>query len=441
MKPRIFIAIHYLELGGAETSLIGLLHAFDPEKVDVDLLVYSHQGELMKAIPPHVNLLPENRTWSMFEKPLKEVLKAGQLRMFLARMNGKCQMKEYVKSMQPSDGSAIFGFLGKEVSKVLPDINPDVEYDLAISYLHPHDFVLDHVRAKKKLCWIHTDYSTIDVNTELELPVWGAYNHIVSISADCTKSFLQKFPTLASKIIDMENIMPVTMIRSRADEFEVDWDKEEQKATNTPPHSDKSATLRILSIGRFSEQKNFDNLPFICSIMIEEMKKLLSIGRFCEAKNYDNVPDITRRIIEGGCDIKWYIIGYGGDEALIRQKITETGMQDHVIILGKKENPYPYIKGCDIYVQPSRYEGKSITVREAQMLCKPVVVTNYPTASSQIQDGVDGVIVPMDNEGCAKGLAEFILNSEKQSCIVEYLKTHDFSGQHEVNKLYKLIDV
>ena len=189
----------------------------------------------MKAIPPHVNLLPENRTWSMFEKPLKEVLKAGQLRMFLARMKGKCQMKEYVKSVQPSDGSAIFGFLGKEVSKVLPDINPDVEYDLAISYLHPHDFVLDHVRAKKKLCWIHTDYSTIDVNTELELPVWGAYNHIVSISADCTKSFLQKFPTLASKIIDMENIMPVTMIRSRADEFEVDWDKEEQKATNTSP--------------------------------------------------------------------------------------------------------------------------------------------------------------------------------------------------------------
>lgn len=169
------------------------------------------------------------------------------------------------------------------------------------------------------------------------------------------------------------------------------------------------------------------------------MKKLLSIGRFCEAKNYDNVPDITRRIIEGGCDIKWYIIGYGGDEELIRQKIEEAGMQGHVIILGKRTNPYPYIKACDIYVQPSRYEGKSITVREAQMLCKPVVVTNYPTASSQIQDGVDGVIVPMDNEECANSLAEFILDGEKQTRIVEFLKTHDFAGQQEVSKIYNLI--
>lgn len=170
------------------------------------------------------------------------------------------------------------------------------------------------------------------------------------------------------------------------------------------------------------------------------MKKLLSIGRFCEAKNYNNVPDITRRIIKSGCNIKWYIIGFGGDEALIRQKIAEAGMQDHVIILGKKENPYPYIKDCDIYVQPSRYEGKSVTVREAQMLCKPVVVTNYPTASSQIQNGVDGVIVPMDNEDCAKDLAKFILDTEKQNKIIDYLKIHDYGNVDEVKNIYELLN-
>lgn len=169
------------------------------------------------------------------------------------------------------------------------------------------------------------------------------------------------------------------------------------------------------------------------------MKRLLSIGRFCEAKNYDNVPDICKRILENGCDIKWYIIGFGPDEAIIRQKIKEAGMQDYVIILGKKENPYPYIKACDIYVQPSRYEGKSVTVREAQILCKPVAVTNYPTASSQIQDGVDGVIVPMENKDCAKGLAEFILDSEKQRQIVENLQTRDYSNVKEVEKIYDII--
>lgn len=168
--------------------------------------------------------------------------------------------------------------------------------------------------------------------------------------------------------------------------------------------------------------------------------KLLSVGRFCTAKNYDNVPDIMRRMIGHGIDdLKWYIIGFGGSEALIRAKIAEAGMEEHVILLGKKENPYPYIKACDIYVQPSRYEGKSVTVREAQILCKPVAVTAYPTATSQIQHGIDGVIVPMDNEGCACGLANFITNTALQQNIIEHLATHDYGNEYEVEKIYALL--
>lgn len=169
------------------------------------------------------------------------------------------------------------------------------------------------------------------------------------------------------------------------------------------------------------------------------MTHLLSVGRFSEAKNYDNVPDICRRLRAEKLDVKWFLIGFGGDEALIRQRIAEAGMQDHVIILGKRSNPYPYIKACDIYVQPSRYEGKSVTVREAQMLCKPVVVTDYPTAQSQIQHGVDGVIVPLDNEGCAKGLAEVIRDKELQQRLKEYLKTHDYGNEKEVEKIYSIL--
>lgn len=115
-------------------------------------------------------------------------------------------------------------------------------------------------------------------------------------------------------------------------------------------------------------------------------------------------------------------------------------MESHVILLGKKSNPYPYIKACDIYVQPSRYEGKSITVREAQLLCKPVVVTAYPTATSQINDGIDGVIVPLDNEGCARGLADFIRNEELRQRIVETLSHRDYAALDEVNKIYQLIN-
>lgn len=403
MKPRIFIAIHYMHLGGAEISLIGLLQALDPKKVDVDLFVYSHEGELMKLIPDYVNVLPEIPAYKMFERPMKEVLKKGYLSVFLARLKAKMRMRSYLRKKQTIDGSAIMGFLGEEVSKVVPDINPSVEYDLAISFLTPHNFVRDHVRAKKKICWIHTDYTRIDVNTELELPIWDSFDYIASISSEAAKTFLQVFPTLAPKIIEIENILSSSFVRHRAEEF---------KATE------------LLT------DKKYLNL--------------LSVGRFCEAKNYDNVPDICKRTLEilkdKSIDIRWYIIGFGGDENLIRQKIAEAGMQEHVIILGKKENPYPYIKECDIYVQPSRYEGKSVTVREAQMLCKPVVVTNYPTASSQIQDGKDGVIVPLNNEGCAKGLAEFILDKQKQEHIIDYLKAHDYGNVGEVEKIYDIIE-
>lgn len=411
MKPRIFIAIHYMHLGGAEISLIGLLQALDPKKVDVDLFVYSHEGELMKLIPDYVNLLPEIPAYKMFERPMKEVLKKGHLSVLFARMKAKMRMRSYLRKKQTIDGSAIMGFLGEEMSKVVSDINPSVEYDLAISFLTPHNFVRDHVRAKKKMCWIHTDYTRIDVNAELELPIWDSFDYIASISSEAAKTFLQVFPTLAPKIIEIENILSSAFVRDRAEEF------------------DAQNSLLIAHSSQLTAYKKYINL--------------LSVGRFCEAKNYDNVPYICKRTLEilkdKNIDIRWYIIGFGADENLIRQKIVEAGMQEHVIILGKKENPYPYIKACDIYVQPSRYEGKSVTVREAQMLYKPVVVTNYPTASSQIEDGVDGVIVPLNNEGCAKGLVEFILDKQKQEHIIEYLKAHDYGNVGEVEKIYNLI--
>ena len=396
-KPRIIILMHYMELGGAETSLIGLLHALDPARVDVDLFVYSHQGPLMQYIPDWVNLLPEKKPYSVIERPISEAVKKGEFGVAFGRMIAKIRHRRYRKlhPAQVADAS-IFQYVGDCVSPWLPKINPDVEYDLCISYLNPHNIGRDKVRARKKLAWIHTDYSVVSVNVEDELKVWGAYYHIAAISDDVHRAFIEKFPQLADKIIDIENILPADYIRRKADNITI---------------SDDSNHV-----------------------------KLLSVGRFCTAKNYDNVPDMARRMVEGGMtDLKWYIIGYGSDEELIRRKISEAGMEDHVILLGKKENPYPYIKACDIYVQPSRYEGKSITVREAQILCKPVAITNYPTAPSQIKDGVDGAIVPLDNEGCAEGLARFIADKTLQERIVGYLRTHDYANTSEVEKIYAII--
>jgi glycosyltransferase involved in cell wall biosynthesis len=167
---------------------------------------------------------------------------------------------------------------------------------------------------------------------------------------------------------------------------------------------------------------------------------ICSVGRFTEAKNFDNVPAICKRLVDNGLNIKWFLVGYGGEEALIRAKIAETGMSDHVIIIGKRSNPYPYINACTLYVQPSRYEGKSVTVREAQILCKPVVITRYATSASQLHDDFDGIIVPTDNEGCAQGIMAMINDPALQNRLIENCRNSDFSNLSEVEKFCKLIE-
>ena len=401
MKPRIFINMHYMALGGAERALLGLLNAIDVDKVDVDLFLNQHTGEFMPLIPKHINLLPERSGYNAIERPMKAILKERQFGVLLGRLKAKLQHKLYHKSLNEpyrSFDASAFQYIADCVDPYLPPLKDLGVYDLAISFLQPHNVVLNKVQAKKKIAWIHTDYSTIHVNAAKELKIWGQFDHVVSISPDCTRSFLKTFPSLKDKIIEIENILSNDFVRQQAS---------------------------LLDVGQEISKSSLN---------------LVSVGRFCHAKNYDNVPDIARRIVEyGHSDLRWYLIGFGGDETLIRHKIAENGMEKHVIILGKKDNPYPYMKACDIYVQPSRYEGKSVTVREAQILCKPVVITNYSTASSQIKDGVDGIIVPMDNDGCVKGIVDFINNKNLQNCIIDYLKTHDYGNESEVEKIYQLI--
>ena len=401
-RKRVFIAIHYLEIGGAEISLIGLLQALDYSKYDVDLFIYSHRGELMRFIPKEVNQLPEIPEYAQIERPMKDVLKDGYWRIVLRRLWAKRRFARYRKRNNPVDNGAIFGYVFDTVTPVLPSLEYLGEYDLAISFLTPHNIVADKVLAKKKAAWIHTDYSKIDVDAELELPVWSKFDHVISISDQVTENFLAVFPSLKDRIVRIDNILSTKFVRERAEQI-------------PPEVVDKEMPGK------------------------EGRVNLLSVGRFCHAKNYDNVPDICRRIVESGQDVCWYLIGFGGDEALIRRKISEAGMQDHVIILGKKSNPYPYIKACDIYVQPSRYEGNSVTVREAKILCKPVVISDYSTAGDQVTDGVDGVIVPLDNEGCAKGILGITDDVDMRLRLVSYLRSSVLEDTTGVDLIEKLI--
>lgn len=397
---KILIVSHALELGGAETALLGLLETIDTSKYEVDLFLMRHSGALMRYIPKTVRLLPELPQYASLAVPISSVVKRGQFGVALGRMLGKYQAKKRVRRLQlPADNGVAIEYSHKFTACSMPKIQPNVEYDLAISFLTPHYFAAQKVRAKKKIAWIHTDYSVVQVDTESELKMWSRFDHIISISDHVTDSFLKVFPSLRQRIVYMENIMPMGYM---------------ENLTNAYPVTEE--------------------MPQDGSI------KLLTIGRFSYAKRMDEIPAICKKVREAGLNVKWYLIGFGGEEELIRQKIAEEKMQDFVVILGKKENPYPYIKACDLYVQPSRYEGKSVAVREAQILQKPVVITNYATAGSQLQDGFDGVIVPMDVESCARGIAAVLKDKALLQSLTENTKKGDYTNAGEIQKLYDIME-
>ena len=397
MNPSILIFSQAMELGGVERSLLGLLDSIDYDRYDIDLFLMRHSGELMPYLNPKARLLPEIPQYASLAVPMASLIKTGQFGVLCGRLHGKLAAGRSDRQ-HPGDKPSVTAltYSHRYTRNSMPQIS-DRTYDLAVSFLTPHYFVRERVKAKKYAAWIHTDYTALSFDRAAELEMWSGYDVICGVSEQASESFKIAFPELADKVQTIENALPKELICSQAQEVQTD-------------------------------------MPSNGSI------SLLSVGRFCDAKNFDNVPDICSRLLEDGLDVKWYLIGYGGDEPLIRRKITEAGMQDRVIILGKKDNPYPYMRACDLYVQPSRYEGKAVTVREAQLLGKPVVITNYATSASQLEDGVDGIIVPMDNVGCAAGIAALLRNPDRMRQLSENCKKRDYTNSAEVEKIYALME-
>lgn len=396
MKKDILIYTYNLDIGGIERSLIGLLNAIDYDKYNVDLYMFKHEGAFIKDVPDNVNILNQEEITSLAGIPIVEVFRKKNFSMGLGRLYAKarCLIKGKVLK-KPVSGEYMSQITYPLFCKKMKKLNK--HYDVALSFYWPHYFVINNVSADLKLGWIHTDYGQIYPDKKKEIEMWSKIDYIVAVSEECKKSFINVYPNLEDKVIVIENILSEEHIRKMANEF----------------------TVR-------------DEIDFNSTI-------LCSVGRFCYPKNFINIPKICREIIDKGKDVKWYLIGYGPEESDIRQAIKDNKVENNVIILGKKENPYPYMKACDIYVQPSRFEGKAVTVREAQILCKPVVITNYATASSQVVDGKDGIIVNMDNKSIAEGICKLLDDKSMISKLKDYCSSNNFDNKDELKKIDNII--
>jgi glycosyltransferase involved in cell wall biosynthesis len=396
-KKKILITSFDMAIGGVERSLIGLLNTIDYSKYDVDLMLFKHEGEFLFLLPKMPNLLKEVKQYTTFRKSIKQILQEGQITIGLTRTLGRIlgdAHGRYVKSEEA--GYLVIQYGWRITLPFIPKL--EEEYDVAISFLWPHYFIGDKVRAKRKIGWIHTDYSNIKLNTDMEYKMWSKMDNIVAVSEGCRDSFLSSLPNVNKKVEIIENILSPEFVCEQA--YQEDITEEIQV---------KSGKVKLVTVGRLSYAKGIDLAMYA-----------------------------LRDLIDQGYDIEWYVVGYGAQEAELRKLLAELNLEKRFFLLGKKINPYPYIKACDIYVQPSRYEGKAVTVREAQIIGKPVLITNFSTANSQVRDGVDGIVTEMGINGIVNGIKKLIGDKELREKLAENTLKGEYGNRNEIDKLYAL---
>lgn len=394
-RPRILVASDGMEIGGIERSLIGLLAELGNQGQPVDLLLLRHEGELLPLIPPHVRLLPPQRLLGNLKTPIREVFAKGLLGLGALRLMAKARTWLMSRLGKPP---AQVAHLSRWVNRFVPDL--EQEYDIALSFQTPHDFVTQHVRAQVKVGWVHTDYTVEKPDAAFELSMWRLLDRIAIVSESVGESFATVYPDLEHKLLVVENTFDPDVLQQLAAE----------PAPDLVPATD-GGILTLCTVGRYTYAKAFDVAIEACALLVAK-----------------------------GLAVRWYAVGYGPDEQALRRQVAERGLQDDFILTGKRLNPYPYIAACDIYVQPSRYEGKAVTVREALSLGKPVIITRFPTASSQLTEGVDGLVCENSAQGVADAVADLWTDTETREALAQTAASGDYSNRGAVREMLAELD-
>lgn len=392
MKKNILFVINNLHCGGAEKGLISLLETIDYSMYNVDLFLFKHEGLFFNKIPKQVNLLEEPYEYQYFDMSIKtainDSIKKGRIDIAFSRV-----CAGYIFNVE-KNRARCEQRVWKYISKSLKNINK--QYDVAIGYLekNPIFFCIDKVNANKKIGFIHNDYDKLGMDPNIDIEYFDKLDHIVTVSEECANVLKQRFPMYKKKIEVMYNIVSPNVINNMSLES-IDF-------------SEKG--IKLVSVGRLNNQKGFEMAVEACKF-----------------------------IIESGYDVKWYVLGEGEERSKLEQRIKENNLQEIFILLGMKENPYPYIREADIYVQPSRFEGKSIAIDEAKILHKPIVVTNFSTAKDQIRNEENGLIVDMNSQSIFEGIKKLINDKELRSNLIENLTKESLGTEKEIQKLYELM--
>ena len=209
--------------------------------------------------------------------------------------------------------------------------SPEIKkkYDFAIAYTTTGSikyFVIDKVNANKKFLWYHHgSYEQVGKIKMWDKEYFPKFDNLITVSNANKEMLSTHFPKLEKKILVIQNLL-------------------------------NEKEIIYLSKEPISDFDDFDGL------------KLTTVGRFSEEKGQLFAIEIAKELRDKDIIFKWIFVGDGDLRTQVEQKIVEYNLSDFCILAGNKKNPYPYIKNCDIYIQPSFVESYSLTIYEAMIL-------------------------------------------------------------------------
>ena len=369
MKKKMLIIGITMNSAGTERSFLSFAEHIDFEKYDVELLLASREGDFLKLVPKQIKISDMGELGEIFK--ITKNNSFSVIKKLFIRKNPffvLTIMPEIIKMLR---GGVLRVYAANRIWMKLMkkmDLYPG-EYDVALAYWGDHTmfYMIDKVAAAKKITWLHFDYDEPPREDALYLPYFEKCDKIITVSKEIERSLAGKFPELAKKIETIENFINEKEILKKSEEF-CDY------------------------------RDDFNG----CAI--------LSVGRLCEQKGFDLAIPVVARLVCEGKNIRYYIIGDGEEEykKKLCALVSSCGMDEYVKFLPVTDNPYKFMAHCDVYLQPSRHEGKPIVVEEAKILGKKICATAYRSAYEQLAKTNNSVICEINEDGIYKGLKKII---------------------------------
>lgn len=387
-KKTVAILLPWLKMGGTNKIALHFMREL-AAYCDVTLILSQNTGELLDQLPEGIHLIIDRM--QDFKCIFKDDLKHFQFGLLLR------DIIYYTRIKMKQDTVDNYRYLVQRC-----DFICDTDFDCAISYhgQSPERLLnlLYRTHAQKKVAWIHGEFNNSPDHYRRMEQYYNRLDHMFFVSNHTMQSFFDKMSFPRKKCTVYYNPLDKQEVLSKA------------------------------------------ALPCKTAFAPEQIN-LLTVGRLSTEKGQDMVPAITRKLLDAGYPVCWYLIGDGDSRPLIEQNIQQCHVDQHVILLGTQTNPYCYMKACDIYVQPSYTEGYSTTICEAGMLGKAIIGTK-PSGGirDQITDGEDGLIVDATVEGLAAAIEKLLQSPSLRQRFAQKIQEKDFSGKGEIQKFLTFLE-